>query len=63
MPMTSQNGLSFRQILRRVARVFARGTSVKLDRIDIRILHELQKNGRITNVELPIWCICRPAPA
>ena len=25
---------------------------LKLDRIDIRILHELQSNGRITNVEL-----------
>ncbi len=25
---------------------------MKLDRIDIKILHELQKNGRITNVEL-----------
>ena len=24
---------------------------MKLDRIDIRILHELQKNGRITDVE------------
>ncbi len=29
-----------------------RSIGVKLDRIDIRILHELQKNGRITNVEL-----------
>ncbi len=25
---------------------------MKLDRIDIKILYELQKNGRITNVEL-----------
>ncbi|WP_105404671.1 MULTISPECIES: Lrp/AsnC family transcriptional regulator [Neorhizobium] len=25
---------------------------MKLDRIDIRILHELQRNGRLTNVEL-----------
>ena len=25
---------------------------MKLDRIDIKILHELQKNGRVTNVEL-----------
>jgi DNA-binding Lrp family transcriptional regulator len=25
---------------------------MKLDRIDIKILHELQKNGRMTNVEL-----------
>ena len=28
----------------------AEGRRMKLDRIDIRVLHELQKNGRITNV-------------
>ncbi len=37
--------------------------AVKLDRIDIRILHELQKNGRITNVELASSSISRRAPA
>ena len=25
---------------------------MKLDRIDVKILYELQKNGRVTNVEL-----------
>jgi DNA-binding Lrp family transcriptional regulator len=32
---------------------------MKLDRTDIKILHELQKNGRITNVELNL-STCRP---
>jgi DNA-binding Lrp family transcriptional regulator len=35
---------------------------VKLDRIDIRILHELQKNGRITNVELAELVHLSPSP-
>lgn len=35
---------------------------VKLDRIDIRILHELQKNGRITNVELADLVHLSPSP-
>ena len=37
-------------------------TAVKLDRIDIRILHELQKNGRITNVELADLVHLSPSP-
>ncbi len=37
---------------------------MKLDRTDIKILYELQKNGRITNVETGrTSCICRRAPA
>ena len=39
-----------------------RGTHVKLDRIDIRILQELQKNGRITNVELAELVHLSPSP-
>ena len=35
---------------------------LKLDRIDIRILHELQKNGRITNVELADLVHLSPSP-
>lgn len=35
---------------------------MKLDRIDIRILHELQKNGRITNVELAELVNLSPSP-
>jgi DNA-binding Lrp family transcriptional regulator len=35
---------------------------VKLDRIDIRIMHELQKNGRITNVELAELVHLSPSP-
>lgn len=35
---------------------------MKLDRIDIRILHELQKNGRITNVELADLVHLSPSP-
>jgi DNA-binding Lrp family transcriptional regulator len=35
---------------------------VKLDRIDIRIMHELQKNGRITNVELAGLVHLSPSP-
>ena len=34
----------------------------KLDSIDIRILHELQKNGRITNVELADLVHLSPSP-
>jgi DNA-binding Lrp family transcriptional regulator len=37
-------------------------TAVKLDRIDIKILHELQKNGRITNVELAELVHLSPSP-
>lgn len=39
-----------------------KGLRVKLDRIDIRILHELQKNGRITNVELAELVHLSPSP-
>lgn len=35
---------------------------MKLDRIDIRILHELQNNGRITNVELAELVHLSPSP-
>ncbi|OCJ66322.1 AsnC family transcriptional regulator [Agrobacterium tumefaciens] len=35
---------------------------MKLDRIDIKILHELQKNGRITNVELAEIVNLSPSP-
>jgi DNA-binding Lrp family transcriptional regulator len=35
---------------------------LKLDRIDIRILHEMQKNGRITNVELAELVHLSPSP-
>lgn len=35
---------------------------MKLDRIDIRILHELQKNGRLTNVELADLVHLSPSP-
>jgi DNA-binding Lrp family transcriptional regulator len=40
----------------------AEAPRVKLDRIDIRILHELQKNGRITNVELADLVHLSPSP-
>ena len=35
---------------------------MKLDLIDIKILHELQKNGRITNVELAELVSLSPSP-
>lgn len=35
---------------------------MKLDRIDIRILHELQRNGRLTNVELADLVHLSPSP-
>ncbi|WP_320197517.1 Lrp/AsnC family transcriptional regulator [Agrobacterium sp. rho-13.3] len=35
---------------------------MKLDRIDVKILHELQKNGRITNVELADLVNLSPSP-
>jgi DNA-binding Lrp family transcriptional regulator len=35
---------------------------MKLDRIDIKILYELQKNGRITNVELAERVNLSPSP-
>ena len=35
---------------------------MKLDRIDIKILHQLQKNGRITNVELAELVNLSPSP-
>ncbi|OWV84439.1 Lrp/AsnC family transcriptional regulator [Rhizobium sp. R693] len=35
---------------------------MKLDRIDVKILHELQKNGRITNVELADLVALSPSP-
>ncbi|MGR3651710.1 MAG: Lrp/AsnC family transcriptional regulator, partial [Roseovarius sp.] len=37
-------------------------TLQKLDRIDIRILAELQRNGRITNVELADLVHLSPSP-
>jgi DNA-binding Lrp family transcriptional regulator len=37
-------------------------TTMKLDRIDIKILYELQKNGRITNVELAELVHLSPSP-
>jgi DNA-binding Lrp family transcriptional regulator len=40
----------------------AEGRRMKLDRLDIRILHELQKNGRITNVELADLVHLSPSP-
>ena len=38
--------------------------SAKLDRIDLKILAELQKNGRITNVDLADarWTVTEPVP-
>jgi DNA-binding Lrp family transcriptional regulator len=38
------------------------GSTMKLDRIDIKILHELQKNGRVTNVELAELVSLSPSP-
>ncbi len=35
---------------------------MKLDRTDIKILYELQKNGRITNVELADLVHLSPSP-
>jgi hypothetical protein len=35
---------------------------MKLNRTDIKILHELQKNGRITNVELSELVNLSPSP-
>lgn len=35
---------------------------MKLDRIDVKILHELQKNGRITNIELAELVHLSPSP-
>lgn len=35
---------------------------LKLDRTDIRILHELQKNGRITNAKLAEHVYLSPSP-
>ncbi|EIM76978.1 putative transcriptional regulator [Nitratireductor aquibiodomus RA22] len=38
------------------------GASVKIDRIDLRILTELQKNGRITNFKLSSLVGISPSP-
>ncbi|WP_349256466.1 Lrp/AsnC family transcriptional regulator [Aliidongia sp.] len=38
------------------------GGPMKLDRIDVKILYELQKNGRITNVELAELVNLSPSP-
>jgi DNA-binding Lrp family transcriptional regulator len=38
------------------------GLLMKLDRIDIKILYELQRNGRITNVELAELVALSPSP-
>lgn len=35
----------------------------KIDRLDLRILAQLQQNGRMTNVDLADAVACRPAPA
>ncbi|MGO7419937.1 Lrp/AsnC family transcriptional regulator [Rhizobium ruizarguesonis] len=35
---------------------------MKLDRIDVKILYELQKNGRVTNVELAELVNLSPSP-
>src|ERR1700743_1404685 len=43
-------------------RVLDGGATMKLDRIDIKILPELQKNGRITNVELAELVNLSPSP-
>lgn len=37
-------------------------SQMKLDRIDVKILAELQKNGRITNVELAELVALSPSP-
>ncbi|MDE2263472.1 MAG: winged helix-turn-helix transcriptional regulator, partial [Gammaproteobacteria bacterium] len=37
-------------------------TAVKLDRIDINILAQLQRNGRITNIELAKNVALSPSP-
>jgi DNA-binding Lrp family transcriptional regulator len=47
-------------LLKRVSR--QEGSTMKLDRIDIKILHELQKNGRVTNVELAELVSLSPSP-
>ena len=39
-----------------------RESRMKLDRIDVKILYELQKNGRITNVELAELVHLSPSP-
>ena len=54
--------LSFAAASAYTAKPQAKGLWVKLDRIDIRILHELQKNGRITNVELADLVHLSPSP-
>lgn len=38
------------------------GSRMKLDKIDIKILYELQKNGRVTNVELAELVNLSPSP-
>lgn len=55
-------GKSQHNLLRR-SPTSARGRrAMKLDRIDIKILYELQKNGRITNVELAELVNLSPSP-
>lgn len=49
------------QTLRRLS-ADTQGARMKLDRIDIKILSELQKNGRITNVELAELVNLSPSP-
>jgi DNA-binding Lrp family transcriptional regulator len=49
------------QTLRRLG-ADTHGARMKLDRIDIKILSELQKNGRITNVELAELVNLSPSP-
>jgi DNA-binding Lrp family transcriptional regulator len=57
-----QGRIAVRRSICLYCRSQARGRRVKLDRIDIRILHELQKNGRITNVELADLVHLSPSP-
>ena len=56
------NALSLAAASAYTAKPQAKGLWVKIDRIDIRILHELQKNGRITNVELADLVHLSPSP-
>jgi DNA-binding Lrp family transcriptional regulator len=54
--------LSFAAASTYASELQAEGRRMKLDRIDIRVLHELQKNGRITNVELADLVHLSPSP-
>jgi DNA-binding Lrp family transcriptional regulator len=60
--LTSLSGKSRHDLLRRLNSLSQRSDAMKLDRIDIKILYELQKNGRITNVELAELVNLSPSP-